>query len=137
MNWKIILGLSLFGILMGVLNVFGLTGGLEWLLWLIIALISAVVIEKSAPKLHVTSGFLVGFLDSLFSGIIVAFFWERYLLQNPDVLERLAQMPEGLAPEFFMLIASVLIGFVYGLFIGLVVFLIRKTKKRSAPAAGN
>ena len=137
MNWKIILGLSLFGILMGVLNVFGLTGGLEWLLWLIIALISAVVIEKSAPKLHVTSGFLVGFLDSLFSGIIVAFFWERYLLQNPDVLNRLAQMPEGLAPEFFMLIASVLIGFVYGLFIGLVVFLIRKTKKRSAPAAGN
>lgn len=137
MNWKIILGLSLFGILMGVLNVFGLTGGLEWLLWLIIALISAVVIEKSAPKLHVTSGFLVGFLDALFNGIITAIFWERYLLQNPDVLERLAQMPEGLAPEFFMLIASVLIGFVYGLFIGLVVFLIRKTKKRSAAAAGN
>ena|SRR5688572_5954999 len=134
MNWKIILGLSLFGILMGVLSVFGLTGGLEWLLWLIIALISAVVIERSAPKLHVTSGFLVGFLDSLFSGIIVAFFWERYLLQNPDVLNRLAEMPEGLAPEFFMIIASVLIGFIYGLFIGLVVFLIRKTKRRSAAA---
>lgn len=136
MNWKVILGLSLFGVLMGILNVFGLAGSLEWLFWLIIALISAVVIEKSAPKLHVTSGFMVGFLDSLFNGIIVAIFWERYLLQNPDVLERLAQMPEGLAPEFFMIIASVLIGFIYGLFIGLVVFLIRKTKK-NAPAAGN
>jgi hypothetical protein len=134
MNWKIILGLSLFGILMGILNVFGLTGGLEWILWLIIALISAIVIEKSAPKLHVTSGFLVGFLDTLFNGIITAIFWEKYLLQNPDALNRIAEMPEGLAPEFFMIIASVLIGFVYGLFIGLVVFLIRKTKKRSAGA---
>lgn len=134
MNWKSILGLSLFGILMGVLNVFGLTGGLEWLLWLIIALISAVVIEKTSEGLLVTQGFMVGFLDSLFNGIITAVFWEKYLVQNPGVLDRLTEMPEGLAPEFFMIIASVLIGFVYGLFIGLVVYLTRKTKKRTKSA---
>ena len=131
MNWKTILSLSLFGILMGVLNVFGLTGGLEWLIWLIIALISALIIERTSEKMLVTQGFIVGFLATLYNGIIVAVFWKRYLLENPNVLDRLSQMPEGLAPEFFMIIASVLIGFVYGLFIGLVVFLTRKTKTRS------
>ncbi|MCB0721309.1 MAG: hypothetical protein KDC42_03300 [Ignavibacteriae bacterium] len=133
MNWKSVLALSLFGILMGVLNVYGVTSGLEWILWLVIALISAFVIEKTSERLLVTQGFLVGFLDSLFNGLVTAIFWEKYLLNNPNVLERLSEMPENLAPEFFIIIASVLIGMVYGLFIGLVVFLTRKTKRRSKP----
>ncbi|MCB0724938.1 MAG: hypothetical protein KDC73_09530 [Ignavibacteriae bacterium] len=133
MNWKSVLPLSLFGILMGVLNVFGVTSGLEWILWLVIALISALVIEKTSERLLVTQGFLVGFLDSLFNGLVTAIFWEKYLLNNPNVLERLSEMPENLAPEFFIIIASVLIGMVYGLFIGLVVFLTRKAKRRSKP----
>lgn len=132
MNWKSILTLSLFGALMGILNVFGLTGSLEWVLWLIIALISALILERTSEKMLVTQGFMVGFLASLINGIITAIFWEKYLANNPEVLTRLSEMPEGLAPEFYMIIASVLIGFVYGLFIGLIVFLTRKMKTKKS-----
>ena len=134
MNWKSVLGVSLFGVIIGLLNVYGLVTGLEWLVWVIIAFVSAFIIEKTAVKILVTQGFLAGFFQSLLNGIIVFIFWNQYILNHAKVLEDFENMPESLDPKYFSIIAAVLIGLFYGLFIGLVVFIIRKFKTKSKPA---
>ena len=134
MNWKIVLVLSLLGVLIGIGNVFGLIMGIEWLVWLVAAVITAFVIEKTCSKLFVTQGFLTGFLQALFQGLVTAIFYQTYLAHNLEVLDEISKMPADIAPEFYIIIASVLIGLVYGLFIGLVVFIIRKLSKKNPPA---
>ena len=71
MNWNLILKLSLFGLLMGVLSVFGLLPtGFEFFPWLIIAVISGYLISKHTTKLIITQSVVLG----LFMGIIVSVF---------------------------------------------------------------
>lgn len=132
MNWKIVLTLSLFGVLMGVLSTLGFTHGyIEIVLWLVIAIISALVIERSSQNLLVTQGFIVGFLASLLKGIYTAIFSTTYFLNNPGVQEQFDQITADLPDEFYLIIVSVLVGLVYGLFVGFVVYLTRKTKTKS------
>lgn len=132
MNWKVILSLSLFGVLMGILSTLGLTQGyIEIILWLVIAIISALVIERTSQNLLVTQGFLVGFFASLLKGIYTAIFHTTYFLNNPGVQEQFDQITADLPDQFYLIIVSVFAGLIYGLFIGLVVYLTRKTKKRS------
>ncbi|HLT24889.1 MAG TPA: hypothetical protein VK004_07175 [Ignavibacteria bacterium] len=131
MNWKTILTLSLLGAIMGLLSVYGISKGyIEFALWMVIALISALTIERTTQKQLVTHGFLVGFLDGLFHGIVVAIFADTYFMNRPEVLEQYMQMGEGIPLSLYPVIASVLTGIVYGLFIGLIVYLTRKTTKR-------
>lgn|SRR5690606_5864660 len=131
MNWKTILTLSLLGAIMGLLSVYGISKGyIEFALWMIIALISALTIERTTQKQLVTHGFIVGFLDGLFHGIVVSIFATTYFMNRPEVLEQYSQMGEGIPLRLYPVIASVLTGIVYGLFIGLIVYLTRKTTKR-------
>lgn len=131
MNWKTILSLSIFGIIMGLLSVYGISKGfIEFALWMVIAVISALAIERTTRDKLVTHGFLVGFLDGLFHGIVVSILADTYFMNRPEVLELYMQMGETIPVRFFPIIASVLTGIVYGLFIGLIVYLTRKSTKR-------
>ena len=131
MNWKTILGLSIFGIIMGLLSVYGISKGfIEFGLWMVIAVISALAIERTTQKQLVTHGFLVGFFDGLFHGIVVSIMSTTYFMNRPEVLEQYMQMGEAIPVRFYPIIASVLTGIVYGLFIGLIVYLTRKSTKR-------
>ena len=133
MNWKIVLSLSLLGILVGIANVFGFVVGLEWIVWLIVAVITAFAIEKTCKNLLVTQGFLTGFLQALLQGLVTAISYQTYLSNNLEVLDEISKMPQDIKPEFYIIIASVLIGLLYGLFVGLVVFIMRKFSKKSPP----
>ena len=50
MNWKLILQLSLFGLVMGVATVFFISSSVEPFCWLIVFLISAYVIARGVRE---------------------------------------------------------------------------------------
>jgi hypothetical protein len=130
MNWKLIFGLAGFGLLMGVLSVFGYTGSIEWLLWLVIAVICAVIISKIVSGKLFLTGLLVGFFDGVFNSIVQSTFFDIYLSNNPRVAEGFGPVPGGLDPRLFVLIAGPFVGLLYGLFLGLLAWLAGRIFKR-------
>lgn len=126
MKWRLMVSLSVFGVLMGGASVFGFTQGIEWLLWLIIALISAFLMARSLQTRFFASAFLTGLLMSLLNGLTQSVFFQTYLAHNVPVAEGFQQFQEGLNPRVFVLFSSVVIGSIYGALIGLLTLLGRK-----------
>ncbi|MDF1613308.1 hypothetical protein [Stygiobacter electus] len=129
MNWKLIFSLLPFGFVMGVASVFGLTQGIEWLLWLIIAVVCAFVVSRRLQTKHFPTALLVGFSMSLLNGVIQSAFFNTYLSNNTMAAQGFKQIPGGLDPRFFILVSSLVIGIVYGAVIGLFTLLVRKFSK--------
>ncbi|HLG94261.1 MAG TPA: hypothetical protein VI546_05440 [candidate division Zixibacteria bacterium] len=132
MNWKLIFGLAGFGVLMGILSLFGYTQGIEWLLWLVIAIICSVVIAKTVSGKFFLTGLLVGILDGVFNSIVQSVFFDAYLSHNPRAAEGFGPIPGGLDPRFFILIAGPFIGLLYGLVLGLFAWLAGKLFRKPA-----
>ena len=132
MNWKLIFGLAGFGVLMGILSLFGYTQGIEWLLWLVIAVICSVVIAKTVSGKFFLTGLLVGILDGVFNSIVQSVFFDAYLSHNPRAAEGFGPIPGGLDPRFFILIAGPFIGLLYGLVLGLFAWLAGKLFRKPA-----
>ncbi|HXF49785.1 MAG TPA: hypothetical protein VNL73_10245 [Verrucomicrobiae bacterium] len=126
MNWKLIFGLAGFGVLMGVLSLFGYTGRIERLLWLVIAVICAVIIAKVVPGKLFLTGLLVGLFDGVFNSIVQSAFFATYLTNNPKVAQGFGPVPGGLDPRFFVLIAGPFVGLLYGLVVGFLAWLAGK-----------
>ena len=126
MNWKLIFGLAGFGIFMGVLSLFGYTGRIEWLFWLAIAVICAFVIVKVCFAKFFLTGLLVGLFDGIFNSLVQSAFFNTYLANNPKFAEGFGPIPGGLDPRVFVLIAGPFVGLLYGLFLGLLAWLVGK-----------
>ena len=129
MKWKTILLLSLFGILMGLNSVFGIVKNIEWLLWLIIAIVSAYILNKQTKKLLVTHAVITGLFMGILNAIIQSSLFDMYLANNPEI-EGFKQWPITIEPQDFLLMAGPFMGIVYGLVIGLFALLIKKISKK-------
>lgn len=129
MKWKTILLLSLFGILMGLNSVFGIIKNIEWLLWLIIAIVSAYVLNKQTKKLLVTHAVITGLFIGILNAIIQSSLFDMYLANNPEI-EGFNQWPITVEPQYFLLMAGPFVGIVYGLVIGLFALIIKKILKK-------
>lgn len=132
MKWKTVLSLSLLGVLMGVLSILGYTKGIEWYLWGIIAVISAVIINKSGGNIFgnsVMSGLLMGVLKS----IVILVFLAKYVENNPGVTSDDQGVPFA-AIEVSLLVMGTIISLVYGLFIALLTWIFSKFMRRPAEA---
>ncbi|MBC8486991.1 MAG: hypothetical protein H8D45_13260 [Bacteroidetes bacterium] len=130
MNWKTILLLSLFAILMGFLSVFGIIPDFEWLMWLVIAIVSGYVLNKQTKKLLFTHAVVTGIIMGVFNAVIQSVLFDTYLLTDPQI-EGLSQWPTTIEPQYFLLIAGPFIGIVYGLVIGLFALIFKKISKSS------
>lgn len=135
MNWKLIFGLTAFGILMGVLSLFGYTEGIELILWLVIAVLCAVVIAKVCSAKFFLTGLLVGLFDGVFNSILQSAFFSTYLTNNPKVATGFGPIPGGLDPRFSVLITGPFVGLLYGLFVGLLAWLAGRVFRKSAAQA--
>jgi hypothetical protein len=138
MNLKVVLSLSTAAILMGVATSFGLTQGIEWFLWLVIAVFSAFLIAKRAPKRPVGNGFLVGFLCGVFSSATESLLFDSYITNNPTSADRLAHIAMGVDPRLFMLASGAIIGVAAGIVFGLLALLASRLETGSfrAPKKG-
>jgi hypothetical protein len=129
-DWRLVLYLSLFGPAIGALMVLGaLPEGGERLAWLVATGVSAVLIARrtAAPVRH---GALVGFLSGATSTLVQALFAATLLTNNPWMVERFAEMPEGFDPQFFIFMLVPFIGVASGFALALVSLLGAKAMRR-------
>lgn len=103
---------------MGALSLFGLTRGIELYLWIVIALVVAVVVARNANQKQFLHGFLSGTGMGIANGIVQAFFLPIYLSHNPDAAGQLSQNSFGFLPEVFIFLFSPVIGMMYGIVVG-------------------
>ena len=133
MNWSKIFTLSLPGMIMGTLSLFGLTRGIEPVLWLFVALGCAWWLAKTVPSRVFLHGLFVGLLMGIGNSVMQSLFFDSYMASNPESTQAFQQIPGGLSPRIFVLMAGSIVGFVYGLLLGLFALLATKFgKPRSA-----
>lgn len=126
MKWKLIVSLSGFGIVMGVLSVLGLISEVEEWLWLAIAVFCAGWMGTQLAERRFWHGFLVGLIGGGVGPAIQALFFSTYLANNPDFTKAAAQLPPGIPLILIPLIAIPVGGLFSGVVLGLLTMLAGK-----------
>jgi integral membrane sensor domain MASE1 len=132
MNWLLILSLSLFGVLIGLLSIFGITEGKEWWMWAIVVLVSALAIGLKAPGKYFKHGFLTSLISGVISSIFQYVFYDTYVANNATFAAQLSQMPEGFNMRITMLAGGPIGGALAGVVLGGLAVLMAKILGRTA-----
>jgi hypothetical protein len=121
-NWKLISLLSLFGIMMGIISVFGLIKNTEWILWIFIGVISASVMARFVKKRHFSHGFYLGMLNVLLATSVQVIFFSEFLSNNSQFAERLESISISMEERLFFLLLAPGVGVLSGLVMGTMTF---------------
>jgi len=119
MNWKLILQLSLFGLVMGVATVFFISSSVEPFCWLAVFLISAYAIARGAPGRPFLHGVYVGLANSVWvtgAHILLA---DQYLARHAREAAMMNSMPMPTHPRLMMALMGPVIGLVSGIVLGI------------------
>ena len=122
MNWKLIFGLSMFGLAMAFATVYFIPAGLaESLCWLPIFIICAIIIAKRAPGKYFLHGFFTSLVNCVWiTGVHVALS-QQYFAHHADEATQMAKMNSEMhiSPTIAMLIFGPIIGIISGVVLGL------------------
>jgi hypothetical protein len=122
MDWKLLFGLSLFGLAMGVATVFVIPSNVEPVFWLFIFIACAYLIARNRPDRHFVHGLLLGIVNSVWvTGAHIAFF-SQYIANHPKEAAMMSSMPLPNSPRLMMACIGPIIGIISGLVIGLLAF---------------
>jgi hypothetical protein len=115
MNWRLILGLSTFGLVMGVASVFFLPPAAEPACWLGVFVLCAAVIARHRVERPFAHGFLTSLANSFWITSTHVLFYDRFIAGHP----REAAFAAGLStPRLTMLATGPIIGAGMGLILG-------------------
>ena len=136
MNWKVIFGLSLFGLAMAIGTVFAISPAVEPFCWLVIFVICAFVIARRAAARPFLHGFLLGIVNSVWvTGAHIVFFG-RYIAGHAQEAAMMQRMPASLSPRELMAITGAFIGVISGIVIGVLALIAsRVLNARGRPEA--
>lgn len=135
MNWKLILGLSLFGLAMAIGSVFVIPPNIEPILWLAIFLLCAYLIARSRATGHFLHGFLLGLVNCVWVTGAHILFFSQYLAAHAKEAAMMQSMPMPDSPRLMMALFGPIVGIISGIVIGLFAFVAGKFVKPQAPAA--
>jgi len=137
MNIRLILMLSLLGLVVGILSVVGvIRAGVESVVWLAIALIYGAVLARRAPGKFFLHGFLTGLIAGALAPLVQAAFLGQYLSHNPKAADTLKALPANLPAAVLIILAAPFTGAMLGLVTGLITWLwALMTRPKPAPAA--
>ncbi len=124
MNWKLILGLSLFGLAMAFATVFVIPSTIEPLVWLVIFPVCAYFIARRAPGSYFLHGLLVGILNSVWITSAHVLFFDQYIGRHAREAEMMRTMP--LAPKAMMLVTGPIVGVVSGIVLGILALIVHR-----------
>jgi hypothetical protein len=129
MNWKLIFGLSLFGLAMGIGTVFVIPSNIEPIFWLVIFLICAFLIARSRPSGHFFHGLMVGIVNSVWVTGAHVLLFNSYVAHHPKEMAMMSSMPLPTSPRLMMAITGPIIGVISGCILGLFAFVAGKLVK--------
>lgn len=133
MNWKLIFGLSIFGLAMAIGTVFAISPRAEPFFWLVIFIVCAFAIARQASVRPFLHGFLLGIVNSVWvTGAHIVFF-KRYLAGHPQEAAMMLSSRAPIAPKLLMAIVGPVVGIVSGVVIGILAYSVTKLLK-AAPA---
>jgi hypothetical protein len=124
MNWKLVLQLSAFGLVMAVATVFVVPPAVEPLCWLVIFPVCSYLIARRAPGSFFLHGLLVGIVNSVWITSAHLLLFDRYMAGHPREAEAMAAMP--FAPKTMMLVTGPIVGIVSGIFLGILALLVHR-----------
>ena len=140
MNWKLILQLSLFGLVMGIATVFFISSSVEPFCWLAIFLVSAYAIARGAPGRPFLHGVCVGLANSVWVTGAHILLVDQYLARHAREAAMMSSGPLSTHPRLMMAVTGPLIGLVSGVVLGVIavvtVKLVRTSSRDTASTAG-
>jgi hypothetical protein len=129
MDWKLIFGLSLFGLAMAIGTVFVIPSNVEPIFWLLIFLVCAYLVPRKRPDRHFLHGLLVGIVNSVWvTGAHIVFF-SQYIANHPKEAAMMTSMPLPTHPRLMMACVGPIVGVISGIIIGLLAFVAGKIVK--------
>ena len=135
MNWKLIFGLSLFGLAMAVATVFVIPSNVEPVFWLVIFIVCAIVIAKYAPGKFFLHGLLVSLVNSVWVTAAHVLLFDPYIAHHAKEAAMMTRMPMPMAPRLMMMVTGPIVGVISGVVLGLFAFIASRVMKRGATAA--
>ena len=129
MDWKLIFGLSLFGLAMGVATVFVIPSNVEPIFWLAIFLVCAFLIARKRPDRHFLHGLLVGIVNSIWITATHIIFFSQYIADHPKEVAMMGSMPLPDSPRLMMACVGPIVGIISGAIIGLLAYVAAKLVK--------
>lgn len=124
MAWKLILLLALFGLVMGIAAVFGLTRDIEPLLWFSIAVVVALVLGANHVPKPFFHGLIIGVIAGILTSVVESLMFDTYLAHNPDVVSKFAATTSTqISPQWLALAWSPVVGLVYGVLTGVLAWM--------------
>ena len=134
MNWKLILQLSAFGLIMAFATVLLIPEKIEPGFWIAIFIFCAYVIAKVCTGKYFFHGFLVSIVNSVWITAAHIIFYTTYIANHPNVAKMAADHPFlPMHPRLAMLVTGPVFGIASGLVLGLFAFIASKMVK---PRAG-
>lgn len=118
MNWILIISLSLFGVMVGMLSIFGVTEGKEYWMLGIVLLVSSLVLGMKAPGKFFKHGFFTALISALLSSVLHYVFYDTYMANNASFAEQMSQVPDGFNMRIMMLVGGPFSGAISGVILG-------------------
>jgi hypothetical protein len=130
MNWKLILQLSLFGLVMAIATVFVIPSNIEPIFWLAIFIVCAYLIAKNCAEKYFLTGLFVSLLNSVWITTAHILLFGTYIANHTQEATMISKMPIPDSPKLMMLITGPVIGIISGLILGLFAFVASKILKK-------
>lgn len=118
-NWRLVFGLSLFGLAMAITTIAVIPSQMEPVFWLVIFLFCANVIGRRAREHSFIHGLLVGIANSVWVTAAHVTFFHQYLAHHAREAAMMSSMPMPDRPRLMMLLIGPMVGIISGVIIGL------------------
>lgn len=123
MNWFLIVLLSLFGQIMGLLAVKGYTQRVEPILWILLGMLTALVLSRNLEDRMFFHALIIGLFWGILNSLNQFIFFEQYLLNNPAARQGFSKLTL-IQPRLFTLVAGMFFGMGAGMVLaGLTLFI--------------
>ncbi|HEY0246420.1 MAG TPA: hypothetical protein VGC01_12710 [Mucilaginibacter sp.] len=135
MNWKLIIQLSVFGLIMAIATISLIPQAFEPAFWLVIFLFCAYTIARVCAGKYFLHGFLVSLANCVWITASHIIFYTNYMGHHPAMVQMNATLPAPYLfhPRLMMLVTGAIGGIASGLILGLFAFVASKIVKKPVP----
>lgn len=135
MNAKsnLIIALSFFGLVAGILNVNAVLTNFQWLFWLGYYILAGLILAKKIQTKIFLQAFAGGFLFAAFYYIMQILSISQLLENNSAEREILTHLPDGVSPRTYLISVGMITAVISGVIMGLVTMGLSRFIKNNTP----